>query len=139
MSKQLLTEPESLLLEYWEQAHTLERSMERVRDKYAGLYSQVIEAMKQAHLELDASAAFVTQLWGPGYLGFGRKCWPQGKDGWPTGLWMCNLRLEITISSTPTITPRTCRPILNILARSIPKAVSSARIRKRTGAFIPSG
>ena len=45
--------------------------------------------------ELDASAAYPTQFWGSGYVGFGRKSWPGGTTKWPSGLWLENLRLEM--------------------------------------------
>jgi hypothetical protein len=95
MSKQTLNEAELLLLKNWDEAHLLERSMERVREKYNALFEQVAEAVKQAHPELDSHKIYVTQFWGKGAVGFGRKSWPDGDTYNMPGLWLDHLRLEM--------------------------------------------
>ncbi len=49
----------------------------------------------EAHSELDAPRSYVTQFWGKGCIGFGRKAWPSGESEWPSGLWVWDLRLEV--------------------------------------------
>lgn len=68
--------------------------MGEVRTKYKELFDQVNEAVKTRHPELDAIVVYPTQFWGSGSIGFGRKSWPGGDTGWPSGLWLDNLRLE---------------------------------------------
>ena len=48
MTKQLLNEPELLLLRQWDEAHLLEQSMKRVREKYNAIFEQAAEAVKEA-------------------------------------------------------------------------------------------
>lgn len=95
MSKQTLNEAELLLLKHWDEAHLLEKSMERVREKYNALFEQVAEAVTQAHPELDSHKIHVTQFWGKGAIGFGRRSWPDGDSYNLPGLWLDNLRLEM--------------------------------------------
>jgi hypothetical protein len=95
MTKVLLNEAERFLLECWGDARLLEESMEGVRIKYKEVFERIIDAVTEAHPELDASAAYPTQFWGDGYVGFGRKSWPAGETKWPSGLWVENVRLEV--------------------------------------------
>lgn len=95
MPKQFMNEAERFLLEHWGEARLLEESMEGVRTKYKELFQRIIDAVTEGHPELDANAAFPTQFWGTGHLGFGRKAWPAGETKWPSGLWLDNVRLEI--------------------------------------------
>src|SRR5688572_15467086 len=95
MANQLLNEPELLLLRQWGEARLLEQSMERVREKYHGVFQQVVEAVSAAHPELDSNKLQVTQFWGMGAVGFGRKVWPDGDAYNMPGLWLDNLRLEV--------------------------------------------
>jgi hypothetical protein len=98
MSKELLNEAERFLLEHWGEARLLEESMEGVRTKYKEVFQRIIDAVTEAHPELDAQRSAPTQFWGSGYIGFGRKTWPDGETGWPSGLWVENLRLEVLVA-----------------------------------------
>ncbi|MDB5297571.1 MAG: hypothetical protein JWO31_3554 [Phycisphaerales bacterium] len=95
MSNQLLDEAELLLLKQWGEARLLEQSMERVRQKYAALFEQVVAAVTEAHPDLDSHKVFVTQFWSKGSVGFGRKAWPDGDTYNLPGFWLHNLRLEV--------------------------------------------
>jgi hypothetical protein len=68
--------------------------MEGVRTKYKELFQRIIDAVTEAHPELDAQRSRVTQFWAEGYIGFGRKSWPFGAN-WHSGFWVENLRLEV--------------------------------------------
>lgn len=94
MPKELLNEAERFLLEHWEDARLLEESMEGVRTKYKEVFQRIIDAVTEAHPELDAQRSAVTQFWTDGCIGFGRKSWPGGESNWPSGLWLNGLRLE---------------------------------------------
>lgn len=94
MPKQLLNEAERFLLERWGEARLLEESMETVRTKYKEVFDRILEAVTEAHPELDANATYPTQFWGPGCIGFGKKSWPGGESKWPSGFWFENVRLE---------------------------------------------
>ena len=94
MAKELMNEAERFLLQHWEEARLMEESMEAVRNKYKEVFQRIVDAVTEAHPELDASAVYATQFWGQGYIGFGRKSWPGGDTNWPSGLWMSNIRLE---------------------------------------------
>jgi hypothetical protein len=94
MPKELLNEAERFLLEHWGEARILEKSMEDVRTKYKEVFQRIIDAVAEAHPELDAQRSRVTQFWADGYIGFGRKSWPSGAN-WHSGFWVENLRLEI--------------------------------------------
>jgi hypothetical protein len=98
MAKELLNEAERFLVDRWAEARLLEESMEGVRTKYKELFQRIIDAVTEGHPELDANAAYPTQFWGPGYIGFGRKSWPAGETKWPSGLWVGNLRLEVLVA-----------------------------------------
>ena len=52
--------------------------MEGVRTKYKEVFGRIIEAVTEAHPELDNSKVYATQFWGPGSIGVGRKCGPAG-------------------------------------------------------------
>lgn len=94
MPKELLNEAERFLLERWAEARLLEESMEGVRTKYKEVFQRIIDAVTEDHPELDASAAYPTQFWGEGSIGFGRKSWPRGESSWPSGFWLWSVRLE---------------------------------------------
>jgi len=94
MARLLMNEAERFLLEKWGEARLLEESMEDVRTKYKEVFERIINAVTEAHPELDAHRSYVTQFWGSGYIGFGRKSWPGGESNWPSGFWVNNLRLE---------------------------------------------
>jgi hypothetical protein len=94
MPKQMLNEAERFLLQHWGEARLLEESMETVRTKYKEVFDRIVEAVTEAHPELDAHAEYPTQFWGPGSIGFGRKSWPGGESRWPSGFWLDNVRLE---------------------------------------------
>lgn len=95
MPKELLNEAERFLLERWGEARLLEESMDGVRTKYKEAFQRIIDAVTEAHPELDASRVYPTQFWGKGSIGFSRKSWPGGGSGWPSGLWLWSLRLEV--------------------------------------------
>ena len=95
MPKELLNEAERFLVEHWEEARLLEESMEGVRTKYKELFQRILDAVTEGHPELDAQRSAVTQFWGVGYIGFGRRSWPGGESDSPSGLWLENLRLEV--------------------------------------------
>jgi len=95
MAKALLNEAERFLLQNWTDARLLEEAMEVVRGKYTEVCERVVEAVAKEHPELDAYRIAVTQFWGVGYLGMGRKTWPGGESTWPSGFWVNNIRLEI--------------------------------------------
>jgi hypothetical protein len=93
MSTALMNEAERFLIQNWNEARRMEETMEAVRTKYKELAERVIQGVTENHPELDRSRYYVTQFWGGGSLGFGRSTWPS-KDGWPSGLWIWNVRLE---------------------------------------------
>jgi hypothetical protein len=95
MAKQLLNEADRYLREHWADARLLEKSMEDVRSKYKEVFERIAAAVSEVHPELDARRIAVTQFWGKGHIGFGRKSWPGGETSWPSGLWVDNLRLEV--------------------------------------------
>jgi len=90
-----LNEAERLLLNNWDEAYLLEQSMERVREKYNGLFGEITEAVTQSHPELDAKVAYITQRYTKGSIGLGRKHWPEGASRWPSGFWINGIRLEV--------------------------------------------
>src|SRR5205807_4148034 len=94
MATEILNEAERFLLKHWAESRLLEESMEGVRTKYKELFQRVIEAVTEAHPELDAYAVYVTQMWSKGSLGFGRKAWPAENQDWPPGFWIDHVRLE---------------------------------------------
>jgi hypothetical protein len=94
MAKELMNEAERFLLKHWEESRLLEESMDGVRTKYKEVFDRIIEAVTEAHPELDSSKVYATQFWGSGSIGVGRKSWPGGDSGWPPGFWISNLRLE---------------------------------------------
>lgn len=91
---ELLNEAERFLLRNWSEARMLEESMEGVRTKYKEAFQRVVEAVTEAHPELDTNAMYVTQFWGKGSIGFGRKLWPTENTNWPPGFWIDHIRLE---------------------------------------------
>jgi hypothetical protein len=99
MPKELLNEAERFLLEHWGEARLLEESMEGVRTKYKEVFQRIIDAVTQAHPELDAYALALTQSYTDGQIAFGRKSWPGGESNNPrwlaSGLWVLNVRLEL--------------------------------------------
>jgi hypothetical protein len=95
MPKQLMNEAERFLLEHWEEARRLEESMDAVRTKYKEVFERIVEAVTEGHPELNANGVHLTQSWTEGQLGFGRSAWPNKGIGFPAGLWVVNLRLEL--------------------------------------------
>src|SRR5437660_6622137 len=95
MSKELFNEAERFLLEHWEDAQLLEESMNGVRTKYKEVFQRIIDAVTEGHPELDAHRIYVTQFWGSGSIGFGRKTCPARDPNWPSGLWVWDLRVEM--------------------------------------------
>jgi hypothetical protein len=53
MQKVLMNEAERFLINNWEDARVLEKSMADVREKYKGLLQQFIDFVKREHPELD--------------------------------------------------------------------------------------
>lgn len=94
MAKALLNEAERYLLQNWADAHLLEEAMEEVRTKYKALFERIVEAVTEAHPELDAHRWSLTQSWTDGNIGFGRTSWPADTYDNPAGLWINDLRLE---------------------------------------------
>ncbi|MBC7782840.1 MAG: hypothetical protein H7144_03290, partial [Burkholderiales bacterium] len=94
MADKLLNEAEILLLQNWHDARQLEKTLEEVRKKYTGIFELVADRLAVLHPELDAKRLIVTQFWGSGSLGFGKKIWPEGDSQFPPGFWMDQLRLE---------------------------------------------
>jgi hypothetical protein len=95
MPKELMNEAERFLLERWGEARLLEESMDGVRTKYKEVFQRIISRVTETHPELDAQRSYVTQFWGSGCIGFGRKAWPGRDPNWPSGLWVWDLRLEV--------------------------------------------
>lgn len=95
MQKPLLNEAERFLVERWAEARLLEESIDAVRTKYKEVFQRIIGAVTEAHPELDSPVAYPTQFYDSGYIGFGRKSWPNDPYGNPSGLWVGNLRLEL--------------------------------------------
>lgn len=62
MPKELLNEAERFLLERWGEARLLEESMDGVRTKYKEAFQRIIDAVTEAHPELDASRVYPTQV-----------------------------------------------------------------------------
>lgn len=98
MAKQTLNEAELLLLKHWDEAYLLEQSMDRVREKYNSLFERVAEAVLDAYSAFDTYKVLVTQFWGKGSVGFGRKSWPDSNTNNMPGFWLENLRLEVLAS-----------------------------------------
>lgn len=98
MTTELLNEAERFLLKNWGDARLLEESMEKVRTKYREVFERVINAVREAHPELNASTSFPTQFWSKGSIGFGRKSWPGGNSKWPAGFWIWDVRLEVLVA-----------------------------------------
>jgi len=90
-----MNEAERFLLDHWQDARLLEESMDDIRTKYKELFEGITQSVTESHRELDASRSAVTQFWGQGSIGFGRRSWPSGESNWPSGLWVENLRLEV--------------------------------------------
>jgi hypothetical protein len=91
---ELLNDAERFLLNHWSEARMLEESMEGVRTKYKEVFQKLVEAVSEAHPELDASSVWVTQFWSRGSIVFGRRTWPVENSYWPCGFWIEPLRLE---------------------------------------------
>ena len=98
MAKELMNEAERFLLKHWEESRLLEESMDGVRTKYKEVFERIIEAVREAHPELDSSKVYVTQFWGTGSIRVGRRSWPGGDSDRPPGFWIWNLRLEMLAS-----------------------------------------
>jgi hypothetical protein len=94
MARNLLNEAEQYLLKHWEDARLLEESVESVRAKYVEICQRVVDAVKEQHPELDASAICLAQAWNTGEIGLGRTSWPMQDNKYPTGLWVYGLQLE---------------------------------------------
>lgn len=101
MPKELMNEAERFLLEQWADARHLEESMGGVRTKYKELFQRIINAVTETHPELNANAAYPTQFWDSGSVGFGRKSWPCGDSKLPSGLWLYELRIEELAAENP--------------------------------------
>src|SRR6185312_7930680 len=107
MPKEFLNEAERFLVEHWTEARLLEESMDGVRKKYKEIFDRIIEAVAEAHPELDAHHSRPTQFWCDGYIGFGRKSWPSDKYGNPSGFWIHCVRLEV-LAAEDSETPYAC-------------------------------
>jgi transposase len=57
----------------------------RYHHDHKEVFQRIIDAVTEGHREFDANAAYPTQFWGDGYIGFGRKSWPGGESR-PLGL-----------------------------------------------------
>ena len=93
MSKNRFNEAEAYLLCNWQQARSVEKTMEEIRAKYAEVIERVWAATKAQHKELDWYEAYVTQFWCDGYINIGRSNW-QISDNYAY-IGIDNLRLEI--------------------------------------------
>jgi hypothetical protein len=85
-------EPDLCLLEKWTDARLLEDTMEAVRNKYKGIFDQVLEEVTKTHHELDYSKT----RFSVGYSGIaiGKAAWPKNPNGWPSGFYIEKLQLE---------------------------------------------
>lgn len=96
--KSLFNEAELFLIDKWADARLLEDSMEEVRKKYQEIGQLILARVTATHPELDFTASYLTQFWDSGYMGFGKRIWPDGGPKAPTGFYVGNLRLELLAS-----------------------------------------
>jgi hypothetical protein len=94
MSRDTFNEAERFLISNWVGARQLELSMEKVREKYVAVVQRVVDTVRGRHENLDVSTIKVTQHWGNGYVGLGRKAWHSERES-PTGYYIENIRLEL--------------------------------------------
>lgn len=90
-------EAEKYLIANWQKARLVEDSMEDIRHKYAEICDQVLDAIKDEHKKIEWSKACVTQFWCDGFIGIGRKSWPNDETGGI--ICMDNLRLELLLDT----------------------------------------
>jgi len=94
MGRDTFNEAERFLISKWADSRQLELSMGKVREKYVAVVQRVVDTVGARNENLDASTIKVTQHWGNGYVGLGRKAW-HSKGSSPTGYYIENIRLEI--------------------------------------------
>jgi hypothetical protein len=97
MGENTFNEPEKYLIQNWVQARRVEKSMEDIRDKYAGVFDRVRDEVKAAHHEFDDFYIRVTQFWCKGIMGIGRKEWRR-KGGDQARIQIDKLRLEALLN-----------------------------------------
>jgi hypothetical protein len=90
MSADKFNEAEKYLLDNWQQACLVEKSMKAVRGRYQSTCDRVWEAIKDKHKELDWHD--VSPLRYNGIVGIGRNTWP-GEPG-KGAIYIGNLLLE---------------------------------------------
>jgi hypothetical protein len=93
MPKQLLNEAEGFLIERWDDACRLKKSMKSVRNKYEKLLGRVKNVIEKKYPKLNSNGAWLDRGGDDGSIGFGRKSWPHDEDNEPSGLWIINLGL----------------------------------------------
>jgi hypothetical protein len=86
-------EAEMYLVQNWQKACLVEKSMKEIRKRYAAILDRVWEAVEHEHKELDWCEIVVTQSWCTGYMYIGRNDWRVVDDY--TYIGVENLRLEI--------------------------------------------
>jgi hypothetical protein len=94
VNNQSFNDPERFLINHWEEARQMELSMVRVRKGYEEIAQRLIDAVKGKHIELDAHASFLTQDSSSGWIGFGRKVWPECSNEGQCVYRVENIRLE---------------------------------------------
>ena len=70
----------------------------RKSGRYQEIGQRIVAAVTAAHPELDFPVVFLKQYWETGYIGFGKRSWPDGGGNAPSGLYVHNLRLELLTS-----------------------------------------
>jgi hypothetical protein len=94
MTQPKFNDPDLYLLKNWTNARLLEDSMDKVREKYADLFSDVLDRVIAKHKNLDCRGMRLNDHGGYVNVGLGRECWPQADHKWPSGLWIAGVTLE---------------------------------------------
>ena len=97
MTNPRFDEPELYLLKNWSNAHLLEESMHKVREKYDQIFNEVLTKVQENYRELDLSGPLHAKD-EEGYVGIGKKTWPSMYGSWPSALRLENIRLEHLVS-----------------------------------------
>ena len=94
MTKPKFNSPELYLLKNWANARLLEDSVEKVREKYKDLFSEVLDRVNGKHKELNCRGMRLDDDGGYVNVGLGRETWPASDHRWPSGLWIGGVALD---------------------------------------------
>ena len=81
MTNETFSEPHRFLIQNWSAARQLELAMEEVRESYTSVGERIVAAVRGTHEDLDSARVWLTQHWGRGELGIGRKAWEPPNGG----------------------------------------------------------